>query len=73
MAPAPLSSLVVGLQGIFGILNGAANLLSSSAAEKNLEVLNLTSLPALHSIALGSIAIGYDLTYSLGPEESRLC
>ena len=56
---APLSSLVVGLQGIFGILNGAANLLSSSAAEKNLAVLNLTSLPALHSIALGSIAIGY--------------
>jgi hypothetical protein len=55
---APFSSLVVGLQGIFGILNGAANLLSSSAAEKNLEVLKLTSLPALHSIALGSIAIG---------------
>jgi len=43
---------------MFGVFNGAASLLFSSAAQRNLEVMQITSLPALHSIALGSITIG---------------
>ncbi len=55
----PISSSIMGVQGLFGILNGAATLLFPSAAEKNLQVLEFNSLPALHSIALGSITVGY--------------
>jgi hypothetical protein len=55
----PLSSIIVDLQGLFGILNGAASLVFSSAAQKNLETLETTSLPSIHAIALGSIKIGY--------------
>lgn len=54
----PLAPIVVGLQGAFGVLNGAASLLFQAAAEKNLEVLNVQSIPAIHAIALGSISIG---------------
>ncbi|KAE9370032.1 hypothetical protein N431DRAFT_426512, partial [Stipitochalara longipes BDJ] len=52
-----LSSLVVAIQGLFGILNGAASLLFPSLAQKTIETLQI-SLPAVHAIALGSITIG---------------
>jgi len=54
----PTSSVVLGLQGVFGILNGLASLLSSRAAAHNMSTLSITSLPAIHSIALGSLSIG---------------
>jgi hypothetical protein len=54
-----LSSIIVGLQGIFGILNGAATLLFQSAAQKNIAILNIPSIPAIHAIAAGSVSIGY--------------
>jgi len=57
----PLSSIILGVQGIFGILNGAASLLFPAAAAKNLQTLGLgvDALPAIHAIALGSVAIGF--------------
>lgn len=55
----PLSSIIVGLQGIFGILNGATSLLLPSAAQKNTEILKIPSIPAIHAIAAGSVSIGY--------------
>ncbi|KAI9651376.1 hypothetical protein NHQ30_001418 [Ciborinia camelliae] len=54
----PLSSIVLAIQGGFNFLNGAVSLLSSSAAEKNAEILLIDSIPAIHAIALGSISIG---------------
>ena len=56
----PLSSTLIALQGIFGIINGAATLLFPAAAQKNLETLQLdaTALPAVHAIALASITVG---------------
>lgn len=55
----PLSTIFVGLQGAFGIVNGAASLLFQSAAEKNVGILNIPSVPAIHAIAAGSVSIGY--------------
>ncbi len=54
----PLSPIVVGLQGAFGVLNGAASLLIRAAAEKNVEILNVQSIPAIHAIGAGSVSIG---------------
>lgn len=54
----PLSSVIIALQGLFGILNGAASLISSTALQKNLDTLQIDSTPALHAIALGSVSIG---------------
>jgi hypothetical protein len=54
-----ISSIVVALQGLFGLFNGAASLLLPSVAQKSLDTLQITSLPAIHAIALGSITIGY--------------
>ncbi|PVH86469.1 hypothetical protein DL98DRAFT_481190 [Cadophora sp. DSE1049] len=54
----PLSSIIMALQGLFGILNGAASLISSSALQKNLDNLQINSIPAVHAIALGSVSIG---------------
>ncbi|KUJ21524.1 uncharacterized protein LY89DRAFT_376667 [Mollisia scopiformis] len=54
----PLSTIFVGLQGAFGVLNRAASLLFRSAAEKNVEILKVPSIPAIHAIAAGSISIG---------------
>ncbi|KAK0121690.1 hypothetical protein ONS95_009975 [Cadophora gregata] len=53
----PLSSTIMALQGLFGILNGAASLISS-ALQKNLETLQIDSVPAIHAISLGSVSIG---------------
>ena len=53
-----LSSIIMALQGLFGILNGAASLISSAALQKNLDTLQIDSIPALHAIALGSVSIG---------------
>jgi hypothetical protein len=61
----PPSSIVLGLQGIFGILNGLASLVSSRAAAHNMSTLSITSLPAIQSIALGSLSIGYSYLISL--------
>lgn len=55
----PLSTIFVGFQGAFGVLNGAASFLSQAVAKKNAEVLNVPSIPAIHAIAAGSISIGY--------------
>lgn len=55
----PLSSIIMALQGMFGLLNGTASLISRSAAAKNLEVMQIASTPAVHAIALGSVSIGY--------------
>jgi len=46
------------IQGVFGVLNGSASLLFSSALHKNMEVMQIDSIPALQSIALGSVSIG---------------
>ncbi|KAG4423120.1 hypothetical protein IFR04_003757 [Cadophora malorum] len=54
----PLSSVIIALQGLFGVLNGAASLISSTALQKNLDTLQIDSTPALHAIALGSVSIG---------------
>jgi hypothetical protein len=56
---APPSSIILTIQGIFGILNGLASLVSTHAAQHNMSTLSITSLPAIHSIALGSLSIGY--------------
>ncbi|KAF8852248.1 hypothetical protein BDZ45DRAFT_115290 [Acephala macrosclerotiorum] len=52
-----LAPTVVGLRGAFSV-NGAASLLPRSATEKNVEVLNVQSIPAIHAIADGSLSIG---------------
>ncbi|KAH6662039.1 hypothetical protein B0J14DRAFT_663020 [Halenospora varia] len=53
-----LSTSVIILQGIFGLLNGAASLLVPSVAAKSAATLGVDSIPAIHSIGLGSITIG---------------
>ncbi|PMD59480.1 uncharacterized protein K444DRAFT_613439 [Hyaloscypha bicolor E] len=55
----PLPSIIVAIQGLLGILNGARYLLIPSIAEKDMATLHMTSLPALHAIALGSLTIGW--------------
>jgi hypothetical protein len=55
---APPSATILTLQGVFGILNGLASMLSSQAAASNMELLSISSLPAIHSIALGSLSVG---------------
>ncbi|QSZ35649.1 hypothetical protein DSL72_008519 [Monilinia vaccinii-corymbosi] len=54
----PLSSIVLAIQGGFNLLNGVCNLLSPWAAARSAEVLAIESIPAIHTIALGSISIG---------------
>jgi len=54
----PLSSTIVATQGRLGILNGARFLLIPSTTEKDMAALHMTSLPAFHAIALGSLTIG---------------
>ncbi|TVY38416.1 hypothetical protein LOCC1_G008308 [Lachnellula occidentalis] len=58
--PFPLtpSSIIFGLQGGLGMLNGFANLLIPALVVKNSKVLNIASIPALHTIALGAITYG---------------
>ncbi|TVY56667.1 hypothetical protein LCER1_G006552 [Lachnellula cervina] len=56
--PLTPSSIIFGLQGGLGMLNGFANLLIPALVAKNSKVLNITSVPALHSIALGAITYG---------------
>ncbi|KAM3067331.1 hypothetical protein ACMFMF_009825 [Clarireedia jacksonii] len=53
-----LSSIILYFQGILAIQNGAINLLSSSAAKKNAEMLGIESIPIVHAFALSSITIG---------------
>ncbi|KAH8667938.1 hypothetical protein BGZ60DRAFT_408274 [Tricladium varicosporioides] len=53
-----LSTSVITLQGIFGLLNGAISLLVPSVAAKNAATLGVDSIPAIHAIGLGSITIG---------------
>ncbi|KAB8300155.1 hypothetical protein EYC80_000382 [Monilinia laxa] len=53
----PLSSIILAIQSGFNFLNGTINLLSRSAAEKNAEILAIDSIPAIHTIALGSMSI----------------
>jgi hypothetical protein len=54
-----LAPIIVGVQGAFGILNGAASMLFRAAAEKNVEILDVQSILVIHAIAAGSISIGY--------------
>ncbi|ATZ48104.1 hypothetical protein BCIN_03g03520 [Botrytis cinerea B05.10] len=54
----PLSSIVFAVQGGFNFLNGAAALLSSTAARKSAEMLLTDSKHAIHVSALSCLSIG---------------
>ncbi|TEY71627.1 hypothetical protein BOTCAL_0089g00060 [Botryotinia calthae] len=54
----PLSSIIFAVQGGFNILNGAAALLSSTAARKSAEMLLTDSKHAIHVSALSCLSIG---------------
>lgn len=53
-----LTGYVLAAQGIFGIINGAVSITSSSVAQDQAILLEIPSIPAIHAIALGTITIG---------------
>ncbi|TVY82543.1 hypothetical protein LSUE1_G002437 [Lachnellula suecica] len=54
----PLTSLILGLHGIIGILNGVPGLIFPSIAVRNAQIMEISSAPAVDAIALGSVSLG---------------
>jgi len=57
--PLTPSSIIFGLQGGVGLLNGFSNLLFPALVTKNSKILNIASIPALQAIALGAITFRF--------------
>jgi hypothetical protein len=55
----PLTSLVLGIEGILGALNGAAKVLFPSIAAGTAKEMGNIPLPAVHAISLTGLALGY--------------
>lgn len=56
---APISSIVLGLQGLFTVLNGLSPLIFPTLAAQSTQSLKIGSMPAMHAISLGALSLGY--------------
>jgi hypothetical protein len=54
-----LTTLVLTIQGLLGILSGASSILFRSLAAKNADAMQ-TNAAATDAISLGAVSIGYD-------------
>ena len=54
----PFTTIVLGLEGILGALNGAANVLFPSIAAGTAKDMGNIPLPAVHAISLTGLALG---------------
>lgn len=61
--PITPSSIIFGLTGALGVVNGFANSVSPALVAKNKAMLGMESTVALHTIGLGAITYGFVLSF----------